>query len=347
VLPFVNMSGDPSQDFYGPGIAEDIIMMLSSYPSLRVVSRTSSFVYDKPVQVQQVGKELKVNYVIEGSVRRAGNKVRVTAQLINASTGVHVWAERFDEESSDVAALQDDVAKRVYDTLAGLKGEVRRQEEADAWSKSAPSLGEYDYYLRGHPYFFQFTAEGNKKAGEIWREGLTKFPNSALLRAKMAFVHTLEVTSGRSADPWQETLAARKYATEADAIEDKSRLTALLTKWAMCWVYYLHDGNYSRASSTADGVVQTIPYDVFTKADLAFLKIVAGDLDQAIAWLEDSVRRDATPPAWYYGNLGLAYYFADRPQDALTMYDKADLSYLGLLRAAAEVRATRLDDARN
>src|SRR6185295_16060979 len=92
VLPFANMSGDPAQDYIGSGIAEDIITILSSYPTMRVVSRTSSFVYDKPVRVQQVGQELNVNYVIEGSVKKAGEKVRVTAQLIDAETGEHVWA---------------------------------------------------------------------------------------------------------------------------------------------------------------------------------------------------------------------------------------------------------------
>ena len=182
VLPFTNMSGDPGQDHLGPGIAEDLITMLSSFPSLRVVSRSSSFAYDKPMKVQQVGEELKVSYVIEGSVRKAGDKVRVTAQLIDATTGDHVWADRYDEESGDVAVLQDNVANRIYATVAGLTGEIRKKEEADAWTKSAPTLEEYDYYLRGHQFFFQFSKEGNTEAREIWQEGLVKFPNSALLR---------------------------------------------------------------------------------------------------------------------------------------------------------------------
>lgn len=118
VLPFANMSGDPAQDYLGAGIAEDIITMLSSYPTLRVVSRTSSFVYDKPVKEQQVAQDLDVNYVLEGSVRKTDNNVRVTAQLIDARNGEHVWADRYDEEGSDVAALQDDVATKLYGTIA-------------------------------------------------------------------------------------------------------------------------------------------------------------------------------------------------------------------------------------
>ncbi len=182
ILPFTNMSGDPAQDYLGPGIAEDIITMLSSFPTLRVVSRTSSFVYDKPVKVQQIGEDLNVSYVLEGSVRKTGNQVRVTAQLIDAVTGDHVWADRYSEEGGDVAVLQDEVANKLYGTLAGLRGEVMKKEEADAWSKSSPSLEEYDYYLRGHQLFFRFNKEDNAKARQVWQEGLAKFPDSALLR---------------------------------------------------------------------------------------------------------------------------------------------------------------------
>ena len=128
------------------------------------------------MKVQQVGEDLKVSYVIEGSVRKAGDKVRVTAQLIDASTGEHVWANRYDEEGSDVAVLQDNVANRVYDTVAGLRGEIRKKEEADAWSKSAPSLEEYDYYLRGHQLFFRFTKEDNAKARQSGRKDWRSFP---------------------------------------------------------------------------------------------------------------------------------------------------------------------------
>jgi TolB-like protein len=189
VLPFANMSGDPAQDYLGSGIAEDIITMLSSFPTLRVVSRTSSFVYDKPVKVQQVGEDLKVSYVLEGSVRKTGDKMRVTALLIDALTGDHVWADRYDEEGSDVAALQDDVANKLYGTLAGLRGEVMKKEEAEAWSKSAPSLEEYDYYLRGHQLFFRFNKEDNAKArpslagriGEVSRLGTAVDENSVYL----------------------------------------------------------------------------------------------------------------------------------------------------------------------
>jgi TolB-like protein/class 3 adenylate cyclase len=345
VLPFANMSGDPTQDYLGPGIAEDIITMLSSYPSLRVVSRTSSFVYDKPVKVQVVGEDLKVNYVIEGSVKKAGGKVRVTAQLIDAVTGDHVWADRYDEEGGDVATLQDDVANRIYNTVAGLRGEIRKKEEAEAWTKSAPSLEEYDYYLRGHQLFFRFTKEDNAKAREIWQEGLAKFPDSALLRTKIVFTYTRDIYRENTDDPWRDTELAWKLGREAEAIPNKSRQEVLLNHWAMTYLYCLHEGDFERSAAEAEAAAELVPNDAFTRADLAGFLASAGHADRAIEWLEDSIRRDANPAPWYFGNLAFAYYVADRPADAIAHFQKMKDPWK-LNMAAAYVRLGKLDEAR-
>ena len=139
-----------------------------------------------------------------------------------------MWADRYDEEGSDVAALQDDVANKLYGTLAGLRGEVMKKEEAEAWSKSAPSLEEYDYYLRGHQLFFRFTKEDNAKARQVWQEGLAKFPDSALLRTKMALTYILDIDTEWTDDPWRDTELAWKLGKEAEAIQDKSRLETFL-----------------------------------------------------------------------------------------------------------------------
>ena len=345
VLPFTNMSGDPGQDHFGPGIAEDIITMLSFYPGLRVVSRTSSFVYDKPTKVQQVGEDLKVSYVIEGSVRKARDKVRVTAQLVDASTGEHVWANRYDEEGSDVATLQDDVANRIYATVAGLKGEIRKKEEIDAWSKSAPSLEEYDYYLRGHQLFFQFTKESNEKARVIWLEGLVKFPDSALLRPKIAASYMQKLYNDWSDDPWRDTEMAWRMGTEAAAIPHKSRQETLLSHWMMAPLYQLHDGDFERSVVEAQAAGDLVPYDAFTRADLAYYLVNAGKYDLAIKWLEELIRRDASPMDWYFGYLANAYYFAGRPADSVATLQKMKAPW-NINLAAAYARLGRLNEAR-
>ncbi len=345
VLPFANMSGDPSQDHLGSGIAEDLITMLSSFPSIRVVSRTSSFVYDKPVKVQQVGQDLKVNYVIEGSVRRSGENVRVTAQLIDAATGDHVWANRYEEEGRDVAALQDDVADRIYSTLAGLRGEIRKREETDAWTKSAPSLDEYDYYLRGHQLFFRFTKEDNAKAREIWLEGLAKYPDSALLQAKLAFNYVLELQTYGSDDPWRDTELAWKYGSAALQSPRKSQLEAFLSHWIMAFLYQYHEGDFERSITEAEIAVKLVPFDPFSHADLGQAISGAGKVDRGIEWLEEAIRRDASPLQWYFADLALAYYLADRPADAVDVALKMEHPpYLTL--AASYARLGKPEEAR-
>lgn len=345
VLPFTNMSGDSAQDYLGSGIAEDIITMLSSFPSLRVVSRTSSFVYDKPVKVQQVGQDLRVNYVIEGSVRRSGDNVRVTAQLIDTVTGEHVWADRYDEEGSDVAAMQDDVANRIYGTVAGLRGQIRKKEEADAWTKSVPSLAEYDYYLRGHQFYFHFNKEDNAKAREIWQEGLAKFPDSALLRIKIAFTYLQDVTNDRSDDPWRDTELAWKLASEAAADPNKSRLETVLCHWVMAHLYQIHEGNFDRSVDEAEAVINLVPYDALAYSDLGNILANAGRTDRAVEWLEAAIRRDANPMSWAFGHLGVAYYLANRPADAIATFEKMKEPWNFQL-AAAYARTGEIDKAR-
>jgi TolB-like protein len=338
------MSGDSAQDYVGPGVAEDIITMLSSYPTLRVVSRTSSFAVDENIRVQQIGKELGVDYVIEGSVRKSGDRVRVTAQLIDAATEEHVWADRYDEEGADVTAMQDAVAYRIYSTVAGLRGEIRQREESAAWSKPGPSLEEYDYYLRGHQLFFRFTQEDNAKAREIWQEGLSKFPDSALLRTKIAFTYMQDVVRERTDDPWSYTELGWKLAKEAEAIPNKSGLEELLTHWVLAYFYWLHEGNFERSAEEAELTAALVPNDSFTRADVAQFLINAGRPQEAIEWIEEAIRHDPNPMEWYFGNLAFAYYVAGRPADAIVQLQKMKSPWRTLL-AAAYVRDGQLGKA--
>lgn len=345
VLPFTNMSGDPAQDYLGAGVAEDLITMLSSFPSLRVVSRMSSFVYDRPVKVQQIGQDLKVNYVIEGSVRRSGENVRVTAQLIDAKSGEHIWANRYEEEGRDVAAMQGNVADRIYTTLAGLRGAIRKREESDAWTKSAPSLEEYDYYLRGHQLFFRFTKEDSARGRDIWLEGLEKYPGSALLQAKLAFAYIMDVNVYGSEDPWRDTELAWKYGSAALQSPHKSQLEAFLAHWAMAFLYQYHEGDFERSIAEAEIAVTLVPYDPFSHADLGFAIALAGKVDRGIEWLEEAIRRDGSPLEWYFGYLAFAYYLAGRADDAVGVALKMEHPpYLTL--AASYARLGKLDEAR-
>jgi adenylate cyclase len=350
VLPFVNMSGDPSRDYYGAGMAEDIITMLSCFPWIRVASRTSSFVYNGPVNVQKVGKDLGVHYVLEGSVRDAGGKVRVTAQLIDAESGDHVWADRFDEEGGDIAALQDAVGQRIYHTVAGLQGQVMEKERAGAWSKSGPGLEEYDYVLRGYGLFLRFEREANFKALAIWQEGLTKYPDSVLLKIKVAWCHLMPIFYGWIDDPSDSLETAWRLGKEAEAQQDKSRLASFVSHWLMAILYNLYEGDFERSVSEAESAAKIIPYDSLARAQLAFYLSAAGRADLAVNWLEEAMRRDSIPFDWCALNLAIAYYHLGRSEEALALL----AGFKGVLRSprkiilvAANVRLGRLEEARH
>ena len=191
VLPFDDLSPDKSLGYLGDGMSEDIITMLSRFPDLSVIARNSSFVYKgKPVDIRQVGRDLNVDYALEGSVRKEADQIRITAQLIDTETGKHVWAERYDKTGKDPLALQDEVTGKIVGAMTGEKGQVKQGQYRDAWGKDTADLGEYDYYLRGHDVFMNATSkEENDRAGQIWEEGLAKYPDSNLLKVKLGFYH--------------------------------------------------------------------------------------------------------------------------------------------------------------
>ena len=162
VLPFQNMSGDPEQEYFADGMVEDIITGLSRSKSLFVIARHSTFTYKgKAVDIKQVGRELGVRYVLEGSVRKAGNRVRITGQLIDAATGAHLWADRFDSQLEDIFDLQDRVTSSV---IGAISPQLERAEIERAKRKPTESLQAYDYYLRALASFYRFTREENIKA---------------------------------------------------------------------------------------------------------------------------------------------------------------------------------------
>jgi TolB-like protein len=174
VFPFDDLSADQNLGYLGDGVAEDIITALSRFPDLVVVARSSSFTYkDKALDVRQVGKELGVGYVLEGSVRKDSDKLRIVAQLIDAKSGEHVWAERFDRSGADPWAIQDDITGMIVSALTGEKGALKQAQYRQAWGKDATTLEEYDYYLRGHEEYMKYAQgdkEGIERSGEIWRE---------------------------------------------------------------------------------------------------------------------------------------------------------------------------------
>jgi adenylate cyclase len=177
VLPFANMSNDPEQEFFADGIAEDVITALSRYPSLFVIARNSCFTYKgRAVDVKEVGRELGVRYVLEGSLRKSGNRIRVTAQLVEAETGNHLWAERYDRDLADIFAVQDEITQAVTIAIAPAIAEAERQR---AMRKPPQNLDAWAAYQRGMWHIGKATAEDTRLAHQFFQQAIDLDPSFA------------------------------------------------------------------------------------------------------------------------------------------------------------------------
>jgi len=218
VLPFDNLSGDSSQDYFSDGITESIITELSKLSNLFVIARNSTFTYKgKPVKVQQVAEELGVRYVLEGSVQRSGDRVRITAQLIDAQTGRHLWAENYDRTFGDIFALQDDINDHVAMALQVklTEGEMARIRRGHANNPEA-----YEYYLRGLKIYRTFTKEANAQARKMYESAVALDPNYALGWCSIGWTHYRDGRFGWTDTPAKSLALAEELALKALAMDD-------------------------------------------------------------------------------------------------------------------------------
>ncbi|KWV53712.1 guanylyl cyclase [Rhizobium altiplani] len=219
VLPFVNMSGDGEQEYFADGISEDIITALSKLSQLFVIARNSSFTFKgRSVNVQEVGRNLNVRYVLEGSVRKSGNKVRITAQLIDATTGGHQWAERFDRDLSDIFAVQDDVTQQIVGALE-LKLTAGDQQRLAA--EQTQNLEAYDCFLRGREHMWRLTREQNIEGQQLLQRAIDLDPNFAPAHAFLAVAQALAYVNQWSQSPSTSLQQSIVSATQAVALDDR------------------------------------------------------------------------------------------------------------------------------
>jgi adenylate cyclase len=219
VLPFVNLSGDAEQDYFADGISEDIITALSKLSQLFVIARNSSFTFKgKNVHVQEVGTKLGVRHLLEGSVRKSGNRVRITAQLIDAISGGHLWAERFDRDLTDIFAVQDDVTQQIVAALAVNLTEGDRQRLAP---EHPVNMEAYDYFLRGRELWHRLTKETNIAARDLLQRAIELDPKFASSHAFLALTHALDYMNGWSPSPLRSREQAEEVATRAVALDDR------------------------------------------------------------------------------------------------------------------------------
>ena len=349
VLPFVNLSDDPNLVYFSDGVTEDIITELARSPDLLVASRTSSFTYKgEPVKVQQVAQELRVQYVLEGSVRKEAKKVRITAQLVDGRTGHHVWAERIDEEGNNIFELQDDVTRSIISTLGGGEGKIRQAAAARAWEKDPARLEEYDYYLRGHAIYYRFTRKDMARAREIWLEGLKKFPNSGLLRIKVGWSLFQDARHRWSARPKEDLALAFKLAREGLADENLPPVGQWYGHWLMSIVYLWHSRDFERALAEAELTLTLAPNDSETIVFSSQIPLFSGDPELALTWINRGITLERQVPTWFYRYLAWASFLQGEYHTAVEQLQRIswpDLERLQLL-AASYSRLGLIEDAR-
>ncbi len=304
------MSDDPSQEYFSDGITEDLITDLSRVSGLFVIARNSVFTYKgKNVKIEQISRELGVRYVLEGSVRKAGEHVRISAQLIDASTGGHVWAERYDRSLSDIFALQDEVTQKI---VAALVVKLTKDEKNRLVRKGTDNIEAYDYTLRGVDYFFRFTPDENTNAQQMFKKAIDLDPKYAMAYTWLGWTYWVDWAFRWNQDPHPLDWAL-KMAKEALSLDKSlSEARALLGK------IYLWKKQYDLATAEIETSIKVNPNYADGLAGLGEIKNYAGKPEEAIALFEKAIRLNPIPPVWYFHGLGSAYYLTKRYREAIS-----------------------------
>lgn len=314
VLPFSNLSQDPTQEYFSDGVTEDLITGLSKVSGLFIIARNSAFTYKgKPVKVREVGRDLGVRYVLEGGVQRAGNRVRITAQLVDATTGYHIWAERYDREVRDIFALQDEVTQQIVRALA-----VKLTEAEKVRLGRAPTgvLEAYDLVLRGHEERRRTTREANAEARRLFVKALDLDPEYAAAYAGLSWTHLQSWQFLWSTD--RESLErARELAERAIALND-----TLVDAYGLLGQIYLWKKEHDLARAQAERAVALAPSDADGYETLAEILNWSGRADESIRLIRDAMRLNPHYPFFYLWTLGHAYYLTERRQEALDAFGK-------------------------
>jgi len=347
VLPFLNLSGDPSQDYFVDGVVDDIISALSRMRWLFVIARNSSFTYKgRAVDVKQVGRELGVRYVLEGSVRKAANRVRITGQLVDALAGANLWSERFESALDDLFELQDEMAASIVGALAP---HLETAEIERARRKPTESLDAYDYYLRGMWKFRQVSRSAIDEAMPMFYEAIQRDPEFASAYAMAAWCHSWRKLSRWLTDLEREIAEGTRLARRAVQLGQDDAVALAASAHAL-----------AHLSRDLDSGIALLDRALVLDPNLAagwylggFLRIWRGEPDDAIGRIARGMRLSPLGPDMQRMEVGtaMAHLLAGRPDDALSWAEKAsrhmsDHAFPISILAACYTRAGRRDEAK-
>ncbi len=318
VLPFENMSADPEQEYLADGMTEDLITDLARISGLLVIARNSTFVYKgRSVDVREVAEQLNVHFVVEGSVRKAGGRIRINAQLIDAETGTHVWADRYDRELTDVFDLQDEVRGRI---VAALQVKLTPAEEERLANHLTDNPEAYDAYLRAQQQESFFNKEANQESLRLFERALELDPAFVAAMGKLATGHTVAAETGWSTDPANSMALARSLAEKAVEMDDSSPEA----HWAVARVFSrpeIFDGG--RAVASLQKAIALDPNYADGHAMLANMMHFMGRAEEGLGHIEAAMRLNPHFPFWYYFVLGANQFMLTRYEAAVESFQKS------------------------
>ncbi|MBR0950396.1 winged helix-turn-helix domain-containing tetratricopeptide repeat protein [Bradyrhizobium canariense] len=347
VLPFTNLSSDPEQEYFADGMVEDIITGLSRSKSLFVIARQSTFSYkSKPIDIRQVGRELGVRYVLEGSVRRSGDRVRISGQLIEATTGAHLWADRFDSQLSDIFDLQDQVTGSV---IGALVPQLERAEIERAKRKPTENLQAYDYYLRALSSFYQFTREQNIEALRLTRLAVEIDPGLAAAYALGAYCCLQRKIFGWTVDADQERDETRRLARRAIELDKEDPTVLVRVGQAIAGVLYELD----EGTTLVFQAHELNSNLAVARYSIGWEHIRRGNVEEGLKQFHAGVRLSPMDPFLFLMQTGIAFahFLTDRHEDGSSWAKLAVLhrpNYLNaqFILAACHAMSGRVEEAR-
>jgi len=347
VLPFANMSGDPEQEYFADGISEDIITGLSKLRWFFVIARNSSFIYKgKSIDIKRVARELGVRYVLEGSVRKGGNRLRITAQLIDAETGNHIWADRYDGDLTDVFALQDAITEKV---VAAIEPKLLQAEGIRSQSHSPEDLGAWEMVSQANSLFWRLTKAEGEAAIAILKQAVERYPDYAPAHSMLAFMMLVSAYVGwASGERQSQVKQAAALATRAAELDDSDPWAY----FALGYVAYTMRRT-DKAIEEFQRAIDLNPNFAAAHSYLSLALALAGQSDQAITHAEQAIRMSPHDPqnAVCFTALAAAHYQAGRYGEAVSFGRKALQQRSGWapghrIFCASLAQAGQIDEAR-
>jgi TolB-like protein/cytochrome c-type biogenesis protein CcmH/NrfG len=337
VLPFANLSGDPSQDYLSDGTTENIITALSKISNVFVIARNSAFTYKgKTVKVQQIAEDLGVRYVLEGSFQRAGERVRINAQLVDGLTGRHLWAERYDREIGDIFALQDDITNHV---VTALEVKLTEGEAARISRRQTDNTKAYELFRRALEHLRRGTKTDNDQARRLFEKAVALDAGFADAWCFLGYTHQEDWYFGWSENAPQSLEQATALAQKAIALDDSSPCPYMLLETIHLW-----RRDYEKAIAYGEKAVALEPNHADATLQLARTLTYAGRPEETIELTKKAMRLSPYYPDMYLGVLGTAYRLAGNYDEAIAAYDKrrernphSTMPYLGLALVYSEV----------